>query len=62
MSPRLVIFTKSKMASDELQAFWQLEHLNRLSAYEYFLPTRANRGEYTKRLKEAKQPVKKDGN
>ena len=50
------------MASEELQAFWQLEHLNRLSACEYFSPTRANRGEYTKRLKGAKQLVKKDAN
>lgn len=49
------------MATEELHAFWDLQKMNRLSEWEYFSPTRASRGEYTRRLKEAKQPIKKDG-
>lgn len=48
------------MATEELHAFWALQKLNRLSEWEYFSPSRAKRGEYTKRLAEAKKPIKKD--
>ena len=50
------------MPTEELHAFWDLQRLNRLSEWEHFSPERARRGEYTKRLKEAKAVVKKDGN
>ena len=50
------------MATEELHAFWDLQRLNRLSEWEHFSPERARRGEYTRRLQEAKQPIKHDGN